>query len=58
MYRANLNFIRFNQYLSELTENDLLKKENDGGGRVVYKTTKNGKALLATLEKARQFISI
>ena len=58
MYRANLNFMRFNNYLSELTESGLLKRENNGDGRVMYKTTKNGKALLETLEKARRFISI
>ncbi len=58
MYRANLNFLRFNYYLTEMLENGLLTKENYGDGRVVYKATKNGKALLETLRKAQQFMPI
>lgn len=58
MYRANLNFLRFNCYLSEMLENGLLIEENHDDGRVVYKVTKNGKALLETLRKAQQFMSI
>jgi len=58
MYRANLNFLRFNYYLSEMLENDLMIRENDGNGRVVYKATAGGKALLETLRKAQQFMSI
>ena len=59
MYRANLNFLRFNYYLSEMLENGLLIEEPHGNGRViVYKATRSGKALLETLRKAQQFISI
>lgn len=59
MYRANLNFLRFNCYLNEMLENGLLKAENNGNGQVVvYKATRSGKALLRTLRKAQQFISI
>jgi len=58
MYRANLNFLRFNCYLFEMLENDLLTRENDGNGRVMYKATESGRALLETLRKAQQFISI
>lgn len=58
MYRANLNFLRFNCYLSEMLENGLLTEENHGDGRVVYKATKNGKALLQTLREAQRFMSI
>ena len=58
MYRANLNFLRFNRYLLEMLENGLLKKVNDGDARVVYKATENGKALLETLRKAQEFMSI
>ena len=58
MYRANLNFLRFNRYLSEMLENGLLKKANDGNGRVLYKATEDGKALLETLRKAQEFMSI
>jgi len=58
MYRANLNFLRFNRYLSEMLENGLLKKDNDGNGRILYKATEDGKALLETLRKAQEFMSI
>jgi len=58
MYRANLNFLRFNRYLSEMLENGLLTGENDGGGRVVYRVTEDGKALLKTLHKAQEFMNI
>lgn len=59
MYRANLNFLRFNCYLSEMLENGLLRKENNGvGGVVEYKVTESGKALLRTLRKAQRFMPI
>jgi len=58
MYRANLNFLRFNHYLSEMLEKDLLKEENGNNGRVVYKATESGKILLQTLRKAQEFMSI
>lgn len=58
MYRANLNFLRFNHYLSEMLNKGLLMRENDGNGRVVYKVTENGKTLLEMLRKAQQFMSV
>jgi len=58
MYRANLNFLRFNDYLSEMLKKDLLTRESDGNGRVSYRATENGKILLETLRKAQQFMAI
>ena len=58
MYRANLNFIRFNCYLSELVENGLLVVEDGGGRRVVYRVTERGKTLLETLREAQGFMAI
>lgn len=58
MYRANLNFLRFNSYLAELLESELLKEENHENGRVVYKVTQSGRDLLMTLRKAEEFISV
>ena len=58
MYRANLNFLRFNQYLSEMLDNGLLRMENHNNGRVVYRATESGKTLLETLQKARKFMAI
>lgn len=58
MYRANLNFLRFNSYLNEMLENGMLKEVNSGDGRVVYKITENGKAFLKTLRRAQDFMSV
>ena len=58
MYHANLNFLRFNYYLSEMLDKGLLEESNNDNGRVVYKATESGKALLETLLKAQQFMSI
>lgn len=58
MYRANLNFMRFNDYLSEMLENGLLEEKNGNNGRIVYAATENGKALLETLRRAQEFMAI
>lgn len=59
IYRANLNFLRFKRYLSELLENDLIVEVNnaDGGG-VTYRTTDRGKTLLEVLKKAERYVSL
>jgi predicted transcriptional regulator len=58
MYRANLNFLRFNVYLSEMLESGLLAKEKNGNGQLMYKTTESGVALLETLQKAKELMAI
>jgi len=59
MYRANLNFLRFKRYFSELLDKGLIAQAgNPGSGGVVYKTTEEGKALLEVLKKAERFISL
>ena len=58
MYRANLNFARFNVYLSEMLESGLLTREKNGNGQVTYKTSESGVALLETLQKARELMAI
>jgi predicted transcriptional regulator len=57
MYRANLNLLRFNRYLSELLEKGLLE-EDHAHGRVVYRVTSSGKDLLSALQRAQEFISV
>jgi predicted transcriptional regulator len=57
MYRANLSFLRFNRYLSEMLENGLLE-EKKNSGRVMYEATFTGRALLETLLKAQEFMPI
>jgi predicted transcriptional regulator len=58
MYRANLNFLRFDVYLSEMLRNGLLTREKNGNGQVMYKTTEAGVALLDTLSKAKKLMAI
>ncbi len=58
MYRANLNFLRFNCYLSEMLESGLLREANQESGMVVYTVTQEGRDLLRTLRRAQEFISI
>ena len=59
MYRANLNFFRFNKYFSELPNKGLIAKVNNPhSGRFVYKTMEEGKTLLEVLKKAERFISL
>ena len=59
MYRANLNFLRFNKYFGELVGQGLVELVNnpDESG-LVYRTTDKGRALLETLKKAKRFISL
>lgn len=58
MYRANLNFLRFNRYLSEMVESGLLVVEDGGDGRVFYRATKRGETLLEMLREAQEFMAI
>ena len=59
MYRANLNFLRFKRYLSELQDKGLIAEVNNpGSDKVVYRVTDEGKALLEVLKKAERFISL
>ena len=59
MYRANLNFLRFKRYLSELLDKGLIiEVNNPGSGKVTYEITEEGKALLEVLKKAERFISL
>jgi predicted transcriptional regulator len=58
MYRANLNFLRFRKYLSELLENGLIDEENIfDNGVVYYRTTDKGRDLLKVLKKAEELLS-
>ncbi len=58
MYRANLNFLRSNAYLSEMMNSGLLAREKNGNGQVIYRTTEAGVALLEMLYKAKELIAI
>ena len=59
MYRANLNFLRFERYFSELLDKGLIVGVNNPtSGKVIYETTEEGKVLLEVLKKAKRFISL
>ncbi|MEM3622385.1 MAG: winged helix-turn-helix domain-containing protein [Candidatus Bathyarchaeia archaeon] len=59
MYRCNLNFTRFNSYLKELLDTNLIECINaNPEGIVFYKTTEKGRELLKVLRKANEFLSI
>jgi len=57
MYRANLNFERFNKYFYGLLRKGFIEEKNDSNGRLVYKTTERGRTLLEVLRKAQELIS-
>jgi predicted transcriptional regulator len=54
MYRANLNFLRFQQYFDELlSKSFIVVVDNPGSGSgIIYQTTEKGKALLDLLKRA------
>ena len=57
MYRANLNFDRFNRYFGDLLRKGFIEEINDGNGRMSYKITERGEHLLEVLKKAEELIS-
>lgn len=58
MYRANLNFLRFERYVSELLKKELIVELNNPSSGVVYQTTDKGRELLRVLKKAQDFIPL
>jgi predicted transcriptional regulator len=61
MYRANLNFLRFNRYFCELLDAGLVEVFDNPGsksGGIVYRTTEKGRELLKVLQKANRFIEL
>ena len=57
MYKSNLNFERFNRYLSDLLRKNFVEEMYNGQGKRVFKTTEQGKALLNTLRDAQELMS-
>lgn len=57
MYRANLNFLRFKRYFSELESKGLITVIMNPGRGIVYRTTEKGKELIQTLKKAELLMS-
>jgi len=58
MYRANLNFSRFERYFRELSKKGLIEVVDDPDASVVYRTTERGKELLRVLMEAEKLLSL
>lgn len=58
MYRANLNFERFNKYFCDLMRKGFIEEVKGPNGRVMYRTTERGRELLAILGKAQELIAV
>jgi len=57
MYKANLNFERFNKYFHDLLRKGFIEEKNGSNGRLTYKTTERGRTLLEILRKAQELVS-
>jgi len=57
MYRANLNFERFNRYFYDLLRKGFIEEMNDSNGHQVYKTTERGRTFLEVLRNAQALFS-
>jgi predicted transcriptional regulator len=54
MYKANLNFARFNKYFSDFLKKGFIETVGDPDGKVCYRISPRGKTLLAVLKKASE----
>ena len=57
MYKANLNFARFNAYFQEFLSKGLVEAHNGSDGKAVYMISPRGKTLLDALRKARDIFA-
>jgi len=57
MYRANLNFERFNRYFYDLLRKGFIEEANDPDEKRLYRISERGKTLLAALRKAQDLFS-
>jgi predicted transcriptional regulator len=54
MYQANLNYVRFNRYLSDFLSKGFIEAIKDNEGNGCYLITPRGKALLLLLRKVNE----
>ena len=54
MYRANMNFRRFDKYFQEFLKRGLIEDQGNLNGKFLYITSNRGKTLLEALRKARE----
>ena len=53
MYKANMNFERFDKYFQEFLRKGLIKGKKSSDGKAAYVISERGKTLLEALKKAR-----
>jgi predicted transcriptional regulator len=59
MYKCNLNFERFNNYLKEMLKANLLERTTSNpGGLIIFRTTDKGKELLKILQRADELFFV
>jgi predicted transcriptional regulator len=54
MYKANLNYNRFNKYFYDFLAKGFIEKVLDSDGNPCYRISQRGKTLLAVLKKANE----
>ena len=54
MYRANLNYNRFNKYFFDFLAKGFIERVFDSDGKPCYRISQRGKTLLAVLKKANE----
>ena len=54
MYRANLNYARFNKYFLDFLAKGFIEQTFDSEGKTCYRISQRGKTLLAVLKKANE----
>ncbi len=54
MYRANLNYARFNKYFFDFLSKGFIEQTFDSDGKKCYHISQRGKTLLAVLKKANE----
>jgi predicted transcriptional regulator len=57
MYKANLNFERFDKHFRELLRKGLIEEHNGSDGKTVYVISEQGKTLLDCLRKAQDIFA-
>jgi predicted transcriptional regulator len=54
MYKANLNYNRFNKYFYDFLSKGFIEKVLDSEAKPCYRISQRGKTLLAVLKKANE----
>ncbi len=54
MYQTNLNYLRFNRYLSDFLSKGFIEAIEDDQGNGCYRITARGKTLLVLLRKVNE----